>query len=100
MSPEVSQMTGHLNALNGFIVSDTHKNFVNARLAEIAEVKKRILVLRPDTQLNISLQLQAFGELDCLEEMLTTFEDAAFTLRERISEVTEKESKTGTTTKV
>lgn len=99
MSPEVSKLTGHLNALNGFIVSDTHKNFVNARLAEIVEVKRRILGLPPDDQKTIAVINQAHGELGCLEEMLTTFEDAATKLKARISETTERENKSGTTIK-
>lgn len=100
MSPEVTKMTEHLNLLHMFIASDTHRNYVNARLAETAEVKKRILTLRPENQLNIALQLEAFGELDCLEEMTTTFEDAALALKDRISKTTDLENQSGTTTKV
>lgn len=100
MSPEVEKMTKHLHLLQEFTTSSTHTNFVSARRAEIESVKNRILTLRPDTQLNIGLQLQAFGELDCLEEMVTTFEDAVLTLKDRISKKTDLEHEEDTTQKL
>lgn len=100
MSPETKEKQDHLDALRAFMTSSVHENFVKARTAELANVKDQILMLRPDCEANVALSLQKFGELDVLEEMITTFNDAALSLKARIDEMVERENQQGSTTKV
>lgn len=100
MSPEVKKLSDHLTALRVFIASPAHEGFVTARTDEIKAVRERICTILPDSQLNVALLNQAHGELDCLEEIISTFEDAALVLKARIDEKVERENQSGTTTKV
>lgn len=100
MSPDVERMTKHLHALQDFMDGPAYVGFVAARKDEIVAVKNRILTFRPDSEVNIALQNQAHGELDCLDEMVETFENAVIALKARISETTERENTNDTTTKL
>lgn len=100
MSIEVQNMKEHLAALTVFLASPAHTGYVEARKFEIETTKEEILRTLPDSSTNISLVLQAHGRMDYLNEALTTFEDAARTLKKRIDEKVEEENNSGTTTKI
>ncbi len=99
MTEEIKRAEQHLAALDAFIASPAHAGYVVAKQAEIEDVKNRILMLPPTDPKNISLSLMAHGEWECLQEALTTFEDARVTLKKRIDDMVDRQNQDATNTK-
>lgn len=99
MSPVVQKLNTHLEALQVFMQSPVYSGFIEARQREIAEVELEILRTLPISPLDIANINSAHGQIDCLREMLTTFEDTVQNLKDLIDETVEGENNAGTTTK-
>lgn len=99
MSQDVREMREHLEALETFIASPAHMGYVTAVSHEIREAQDSILAIVPDTLQDYAEEMQLRGELRCLQQSLTKFEDARVSLKARIDETVEAELENATMVK-
>jgi hypothetical protein len=91
MSQDLKEKREHLEALETFIKSPAHIGYVTAISCEIREISDSILAITPDTLMDYAEEMQLRGELRCLKQSLTKFEDARVSLKDRIDEIAEAE---------
>ena len=91
MSQDVEDKKKHLEALEEFLRSPAHAGFVAATLHEIKGLQEAIVLLDPDTPETVAESFKLRGELRYAERMVTTFEDARVSLKERIDEMVERQ---------
>ena len=87
---ELEQKNEHLEALDAFLGGPAHAGYKAATQWEIDEVRKQIINVEPITEVDRAEHFKLHGELRCLEQKLTTFEDARVTLKKRIDEIVER----------
>lgn len=94
----IMAMRDHLKALVAFIGSVAHKKYKQATAVEIETTRTACLIVEPVTDEDTAEHFKLKGELRCLEQRLTMFEDARVTLEDRIDKAVEKEQQQNTTT--
>jgi hypothetical protein len=99
MSQDLTEKKRHLEALEVFLKSPAHIGYVIAIEHEIQETTDSILAIVPDTLQDYAEELQLRGELRCLRQSLTRFEDARVNLKDRIDEIAEAELENATQVK-
>ncbi|HEU0048815.1 MAG TPA: hypothetical protein VFQ43_14590 [Nitrososphaera sp.] len=87
---ELEQKNEHLAALDTFLGGPAHAGYKVGIQLEIDEVRKQIVNVEPITEVDRAEHFKLHGELRCLEQMLTGFEDARVTLKNRIDEIAER----------
>jgi hypothetical protein len=100
MTDELKKLESRLVELDKFIASSEHAAYKSARETEISDGRSRILMTPPINEQNIATVLMSHGELDCLESMLTCFEDARVQLKQKIDEMVDRENQDAGNTKV
>lgn len=100
MSAELNNLKQHLIELEIFMSSRAYVGYRAARRQDIKDIEGRILLIRPDSPINIALQNQAFGELDSQKDMEKTFEAARVDLKALIDKTAESENEAASNTKV
>ena len=100
MSKELDDKKQHLESLETFLRSPAHKGFVASVKFDIGQTENAIVMNDPLTRADEIENFKLRGELRCLQQMLTTFEDARVTLKDRINEIVERELENATNQKV
>lgn len=100
MSFELDAARTHLESLETFLASRAHEGYVAARRAEIKILEDAIIAHEPVDRVSEIEGFKLRGELRSQTEMLSCFEDARDTLKDRINEMVEQENEIATTTKV
>lgn len=81
-----------LIAWEAFMVSPAYPFYVKARLTEIEEIKSQIISIDPVERKDEIELFKMRGDLRTTEEFLTTFEDVAAKLKDRIDELVSTEN--------
>jgi hypothetical protein len=93
MTEELMRLEKHREALEAFLASPAHAGYVAARQTEIASLEMQIL---EDDPVDRKTEIESFkqrGELRCLRQLVTIFEDGLIDLKDRIEEELERENK-------
>lgn len=90
----------HLSELEGFLRGPVFRGWLAGLRQDIAFTEAQVLALDPITREDEIEILKLRGELRRMQSQITTFEDAASTLKDEINEMLESEAKSGTTTKI
>jgi hypothetical protein len=92
MTEELQRLQKHLEALEAFVASPAHDGYVAARAAEISLLESQII---EDDPIDRKTEIESFkqrGELRCLRQMITIFEDGLIDLKTRIEDELEREN--------
>lgn len=100
MSVELDKLREHLESLETFFKSSAHVGYVAAREEEVKNLEAAIVAMDP---IDRATEIEGFklrGELRSQQGMISIFEDARVTLKDRIDQMAELENQNATETKV
>lgn len=93
---ELDKKTEHLDALDAFLGGPAHEGYKKGIQLDIDEVRRQIVNVEPITEVDRAEHFKLHGELRCLEQLLTAFEDARVTLKKRIDAIVERDIENAT----
>ena len=99
MSEELKKKQEHLASLEDFLQSPAFLGYKAAIKFDIAATKEAILAIEPLDIRDMIEEFKLRGELRCLEQMQTIFEDARVNLKSQIDELADVEIQSATETK-
>lgn len=99
MSDELKKKREHLASLEDFLQSPAFTGYKAAIKYDIETTKSEIIAIEPLGLGDMIEEFKLRGELRCLEQMQTIFEDARVNLKNRVDELAEAEIQSATETK-